>query len=289
MHAGWNMIGKKAEPDLAFFFLANLAGCLLLLLPVAIYFFELFALLDKRTIWLACISGLFLGANYWALALAYRTGQLSITYPVARSFPVIIVTLIMLLKGYTELLNTVFILGASMIVIGSIILPMIHFKDFKITNYTNQATWYAFLAACATAGYSIVDSSSISGLWLLIDKPDDNIKLTLLYALIEGLFASVWMGFVLIYNEKTRLSVKRMFQKKFNSFIITGLAIHMTYTLVLISMSMVENVSYIVAFRQVSIPVGVILGVYIFKEPRTLPKITGVILMFSGVVLVSVG
>jgi len=289
MHAGWNLLGKKAKPNLAFFLLANLAGCLFLLLPVSLFFTDLFEVLDKRTLWLACIAGLFLALNYWALSRAYRSGHMSITYPIARSFPIIIVTVIMLLAGFTELLNAAFLFGALMILMGSIILPMKHFKDFKPSNYFNQATWFALLAACGTAGYSIVDSKSISGLDFLLTDRDDIIPMTLIYALVEALFASAWMAFVLSYNNKTRSSVVIMFKSKFKSIVITGIGIHMTYTLVLISMSMVENVSYIVAFRQVSIPIGVILSMYLLREPGSLPKYLGVITMFAGVVLVSIG
>lgn len=283
------MIGKRAEPSLAFFFLANLVGSLILLLPIALYYSELFKLLDNRTLWLACVAGLFLAANYWALSRAYRFGHLSVTYPIARSFPVIIVTLIMLLAGFTELSQGSFIPGAALIVIGSIILPMNHFRDFKLSHYVNQATWYALLAACGTAGYSIVDSISISGLGYLIKQPDDLIAMTLIYALTEALFASAWMAVVLSYNESTRQSVFTLLRTKFKSWLFTGIGIHLTYTLVLISMSMVDNVSYIVAFRQISIPIGVMLGIYMMGEPRTLPKILGVCAMFLGVILVSIG
>ena len=289
MHAGWNLLGKKSDPNLAFFLLANLAGCLILLLPVAIYYSDMLQFLDKRTFWLACIAGLFLSVNYWGLSRAYRFGHISVTYPIARSFPIIFVTVIMLMAGFTELLNSAFLFGASVILLGSIILPMNHFTDFKLSNYTNQATWYALLAAVGTAGYSIVDSKSISGLGFLIPEQQDIIPMTLIYALIEALFASAWMAMVLSYNEKTRLSVIIMLKTKLKSVVITGIGIHMTYTLVLISMSMVENVSYIVAFRQVSIPIGVILGISLMGEPGTFPKLLGVCLMFLGVILVSIG
>lgn len=289
MHAGWNLLGKHSVPDLAFFFLANLFGSLILLLPVSIYFHDLWQYFDAHTLWYGCVSGLFLGAYYWGLALAYRVGDLSIIYPLARSFPIILVTLFMIQSGYTDLINTAFISGAVLIVCGSMVLPMRHFRDLKRSNYLNQATWFAFIAAFGTAGYSIVDGRAINGLKILIHSPQQIIGVTLIYAFIQVIFASFWMGFVLMYNRRTRQSVINMWRSKFMAFIFTGTGIHATYSLVLISMSMVDNVSYVVAFRQVSIPIGVIFGIYFFKEARSLPKILGVIAMFTGVTLVSLG
>jgi uncharacterized membrane protein len=288
MHAGWNLLGKHSTPNLAFFFLANLVGSLVLLLPISIYNCDLFVYFDSHTLWYGCVSGLFLGAYYWGLALAYRVGDLSIIYPLARSFPVILVSLFMIQAGYTGLINTSFIIGGLLIVCGSIILPMQHFKDFKRSHYLNQSTWYALIAAFGTAGYSIVDGRAINGLKILIQHPQQIIGATLIYAFVQMVCASFWMGMVLLYNEQTRQSVINMWNKKFKAFLFTGTGIHATYALVLISMSMVENVSYVVAFRQVSIPIGVIFGIYFFKESKSLPKMLGMIAMFSGVTLVSI-
>jgi uncharacterized membrane protein len=289
MHAGWNLLGKHSTPDLAFFFLANLVGSVILLLPVSIYNIDLLVYFNWHTLWYGCVSGLFLGAYYWGLALAYRVGDLSIIYPLARSFPVILVSLFMIQSGYKGIINISFVSGGLLIVCGSIILPMMHFKDFQRSHYLNQSTWYALIAAFGTAGYSIVDGRAISGLKILIEQPQQIIGVTLIYAFVQVLFASFWVGMVLLYNQQTRQSVVNMWQRKLRAFLFTGTGIHATYALVLISMSMVENVSYVVAFRQVSIPIGVIFGIYFFKESKSLPKILGVIAMFTGVTLVSIG
>ena len=287
MHAGWNLISKKNEPNLTFFFLANLIGCLVLLMPISLYFSDFYQYITLDSLFLAALAGIFQSAYYASLAAAYRFGQISLTYPVARSFPVIFVTVTMLLSGYNDTLNGLFLLGASLIVCGSIILPMLHFKDFKISNYTNQATFFALLAAAGTAGYSIVDSKAINGL-RLASGDDKIIPLTLIYAFLAALMSSLWMALLLIRSKKSRLKVKQVFLKQYKTYISAGIAIHLAYTLVLVSMSMVENVSYIVAFRQISIPLSVILGIYLLKETRSLPKTMGVIAMFVGVILVSI-
>ncbi len=287
LHIGWNVLGKRAEPTPGFFFLANTAGCLLLLLPVAIYFSDLLAIIDIRVLGLACVAGFFTGANYWALSQAYRHGHISIAYPLARSVPVLIVAAVMFFAGFRDVLNSLFAPGAVLIVAGSILLPMKHFRDLRWNNYRNRATLFALLAAVTTAGYSVVDSVAINRLAGMVDRPGDTVAVTLIYALLEGSFASVWMSAVVLRTASHRRHTAMVWRGRSKAILVAGVGIHLTYALVLVSMSMVENVSYIVAFRQISIPLGVLFGILVFREPGTLPKILGVLAMFTGVVLVA--
>lgn len=61
----------------------------------------------------------------------------------------------------------------------------------------------------------------------------------------------------------------------------------MTYGLVLLSMNFVTNVSYVAAFRQLSIPIGSIMGIIFLGESQYLTKISGLITIFSGLVLLT--
>jgi drug/metabolite transporter (DMT)-like permease len=94
MHAGWNLFCKKSYPTDAFFLVACLAGASLLS-PVLIIWHE--ALLHEipgRVWMLISMAGFFMALYYIALAGAYRAGELSIAYPLARSSPVIVVLVV---------------------------------------------------------------------------------------------------------------------------------------------------------------------------------------------------
>jgi len=54
-------------------------------------------------------------------------------------------------------------------------------------------------------------------------------------------------------------------------------------------MNYVRNVSYVAAFRQLSIPIGAVLGMALLKEQRYLPKVLGVVTIFVGLVLAGMG
>ena len=70
---------------------------------------------------------------------------------------------------------------------------------------------------------------------------------------------------------------------------VTGVVIMATYGLVLASMAYVTNVSYVAAFRQLSIPIGAILGITLLHEPRYLPKLIGIGIVCIGLILVGIG
>ncbi|MCG7498844.1 hypothetical protein MHO82_18400 [Vibrio sp. Of7-15] len=49
-------------------------------------------------------------------------------------------------------------------------------------------------------------------------------------------------------------------------------------------MTLTENISYVVALRQASIPIGVLLAVLILKEKWYLTRISGAGIIFTGLV-----
>jgi uncharacterized membrane protein len=128
---------------------------------------------------------------------------------------------------------------------------------------------------------------------------------TLLFALFEGVSTSVWLGgFLLAGVARARRAARvagvarvgaarwqalRLPQGQLRSALLSGIAIFTAYTLVLIAMGFARNVTYIVAFRQMSIPIGVLIGLAVLKEPLNPPKIAGVLTVTAGLVLVAVG
>ena len=68
-----------------------------------------------------------------------------------------------------------------------------------------------------------------------------------------------------------------------------GLGVYVAYTLVLISLAYVRNVSYTAAFRQVSILVGVGFSAWLLHEKLPIPRWVGAATIFVGLVLVALG
>ena len=168
-------------------------------------------------------------------------------------------------------------------------LPMKEFRDFRIKNYLNLCCMLALLAAIGTSGYTIVDDEALRRLREIPGSPFSPVDATLIYFLFEGASASLWMVmFVLLSSQERKKLVDNIRSSKIPA-VLTGIGIYLTYTLVLLSMNFVRNVSYVAAFRQLSIPIGATLGISFLKEPRYIPKIVGVAIIFTGLVLVGIG
>ena len=88
-------------------------------------------------------------------------------------------------------------------------------------------------------------------------------------------------------NEKSNL---RYLMKDFNWHpVYTGIILSLSYGLILLSMPYVTNVSYVVAFRQLSIPIGAAMGIFILRETLYPPKMVALIFIFLGLLMVSIG
>jgi drug/metabolite transporter (DMT)-like permease len=239
------------------------------------------------SVWIyAILSGFFLAAYLQALAGAYRSGDISIAYPLARALPVIFVIIITLLLGEGKSLSSWFLLGALLVVVGCIVLPMKAFREFHLSNYINLCCLLAVLSALGIAGYTVVDDIALRRLRELPGAPLNPINGTLIYMVLEGVFCSLWQSLFVIFASGERRSFTEVLHDYKRAAAITGVGIYLTYGLVLISMNYVTNVSYVATFRQLSIPVGALFGMALLKEPRYNPRIVAVAMIFAGLVLV---
>ncbi len=287
-HAGWNLLGKREHPTTAFLLVANTLGCLCLA-PALVWYGRALAAFSHQVWALIGLTGLCQAVYYAALGGAYRSGDMSVVYPLARSMPAIFVTIFTSFGRQENPLNEQTILGIALIVAGSFVLPMTRFDDLQWKNYLAPASLLALVAALGTTGYSIIDDEALR---LLRDSFGPTIgysAVTVLYAFCEGISSSLWLAVLVLARKIGRANLRQVLCARMRQATLTGVGIYLTYTLVLISMAFVSNVSYVVAFRQLSIPFGALVGVLVLKEARHAPKFVGVAIMFAGLVLVGSG
>ena len=287
-HAGWNYISKKEHPTAAFFLVANTIG-VICVLPVLPYYGNQIPLIPK-SVWICiAMSGFFLAAYMAVLAGAYRAGDISIAYPLARSLPVIIVFLITLILGTGKPLGVWVIIGIILIIAGCTILPLKVLRQFRFSNYKNLCCLLAVLAAVGIAGYTVIDDTALRSLREIPGRPWDPVDATLVYMVLEGISCSIWQVLIVACDSRERKSLIEVLRDFKGAATVTGIGIYLTYGLVLASMNYVTNVSYVAAFRQLSIPLGSLLGMVLLNEPRYVPKIIGVVTIFLGLILVGAG
>jgi drug/metabolite transporter (DMT)-like permease len=103
---------------------------------------------------------------------------------------------------------------------------------------------------------------------------------------LEGISCSIWQFLIVAFNSRERKNLIDVLHDFKAAAAITGIGIYLTYGLVLASMNYVTNVSYVAAFRQLSIPLGALFGMVLLNEPRYVPKIIGVAIIFLGLGIV---
>jgi drug/metabolite transporter (DMT)-like permease len=286
-HAGWNFLSKKEHPTQAFYLVANTIG-VICVLPFLFYYASFIPLVPSSVWVIVVLSGFFLAAYLAALAGAYRAGDISIAYPLARSLPVIFVFFLTLILGKGQLPGAWFFVGTILIVSGCIILPLGAFADFHFSKYTNLCCMLAALAAVWVAGYTVADDMALRYLRELPGKPMSPLEGTLVYMVLEGISCSLWQSLFVAVSRRERQVMTEVLQSYKGPAAITGIGIFLTYGIVLVSMNYVSNVSYVAAFRQLSIPIGAMFGMALLKESRYLPKIVGIAVIFVGLVLAGI-
>ncbi len=279
LHVGWNLIGKRTAQTVLFYAWTMATGGLL---------FSPLMLLNLDQIkelpvlfWMLLLGSGFCQTFYMAgLAKAYRGANLSMVYPLARALPVVFVPLLVLLVYGQSRLDGVDILGIILILAGALAVPLGRWRDWSIRAYLNHSVGWVMVAAIATAGYSILDSIAIGQ---MRDSGMTAFAAGSSFVVLQAGATLLWM--IPLLRLLFRESLTGLPDKHW-AMIAGGFVIG-TYMLVLISMSLVSEVSYVVALRQISIPLGFFIGVIWLKESLTLARIQGVLVMIAGLLMVS--
>jgi drug/metabolite transporter (DMT)-like permease len=113
--------------------------------------------------------------------------------------------------------------------------------------------------------------------------------MTLVYYFFEGAICSVFLLLFILLSGRERRAIGRVLANDKRQALLTGIGIYATYSIVLVAMSYARDVSYIIGFRQLSIPVGALMGIVLLKEPRYRPKLAGLAVICVGLFLIAVG
>ena len=117
----------------------------------------------------------------------------------------------------------------------------------------------------------------------------DNTSVAILYAFLEALITSIWMALYILMRRQSRADFVQLVRFNKSHAFVAAIGIHLSYTLILVALAFVDNVSYIVAFHRLSIPIGAALGILVLKEQPYPSKIIGVSVALVGLVCVALG
>ena len=273
-HASWNLMLKRAGDPEVFAWVMLVVGSILLA-PVGLALLW-YNSMDFPGLWFLLASVVLHVFYFMLLARGYATGDLSLVYPVARGMgPMLVPVLAVIFLG--EIVETMAIVGIAAIVGG--IYTISWWGNFHqvlrspLLFLRSVGMRYAVLTGLTIAVYSIVDKEGVGHIQPLL----------YIYFLDIG---TVALLAPYILANKGMETVKAEWRANAVPITVSGLLAFAAYGLVLTAFSL-SRVSYVAPAREVGIVIGVLMGIFLLKEPFGRGRLLGSGLIVGGLVLIA--
>jgi drug/metabolite transporter (DMT)-like permease len=272
VHASWNYLLKRSGGGTAFVYLFALLSTLI------------YAPLAAATVWwvkpdfswahyaLMIASAILHTAYYMLLDRGYRSGDLSVVYPLARGSGPLITKLaaVLLLQEQPTALA---VFGALLIGGGAMALTGDPRKLRESGNL--HAVGIALLTGCMIASYTLVDKIAVSA-WLIPPLIQD---------WATNLGRLVFMAPLAL---RARAEVGPTWRRARKEIIGVAVLCPLSYILVLTAM-VFTPVSYVAPAREVSILIAAFMGTQLLAERDARRRLAAGVAMVGGVICLAVG
>jgi drug/metabolite transporter (DMT)-like permease len=265
MHATWNLFAKRASGGAAFVWLfSTLAGAIYAPFVVAVLLVER-PPIDPGMIPFLVGSPMLNVIYFLLLQRSYRSGDLSLVYPLARGSAPLITTIVavMLLGERPTLLAAA---GTLLITLGVVILSSAPYAR----RGDRQAVTYGLLTGASIAAYTLWDKYAVGA---ALVPP-----LFLGWAIYVG--QAVLLAPLALRSWKTVQSEWRMHRRE---ALGVGVLSPLSYVLVLGAL-VFTPVSYVASAREISILIGVVMGSSLLAEGRGSRRLIAAGAMVVGVI-----
>jgi len=262
LHATWNAMVKNEENK----YLA-VTAIVLGHVPASVFIILLTPFPSFESIPFIILSALMHNGYNWYLLSAYKFGDLTKVYPIARGTAPILVTVVSLIFLGVALSNFE-VLGIIIISLGILSLSFQGAKSLK----NRSAVIYALVTGFFIMGYSILDGNG---------------------ARVSNSFLS-YMGWVFILNalsfplilkinDKSKI-ITKIFKEGKKIFFIGGTLSYIVYGIVVWGSLKLQS-ALITALRETSIIFALLIGILFLKEKFTYLKLIATFVIFFGVAL----
>jgi drug/metabolite transporter (DMT)-like permease len=274
-HATWNLLARRAHEKLAFLWCGNLVASILFL-PLGAWLLLTEPPISPIGWGVVALSASLEALYYWTLAQAYRYGDLSLVYPIARgTAPILVPVLAAVFLG--ERLSGLAMAGIGLVVLGTVV---IHTRSLgwpslgAIGGVVGQlGTRYALLTGLVIAAYSALDKYGVS-----LVRP-----ILYGYLLFLGLTA---MLLPLVLRQRQALAAEWKAHR--GSIVVVGLLAPGSYLLVLLALTLAP-VSYVAAAREISVVLAALLGALVLREGYGRQRLLGSASIAAGLMLLVLG
>ena len=262
LHAVWNAMVKNEDNK----YLA-VTAIVLGHVPVSVLIILLTPIPSVESIPFIILSALLHIGYEWYLLSAYRFGDLTKVYPIARGTAPILITIVSLIFLGIALSNFE-ILGIIIISLGILSLSLQGAKGIK----NRSAVIYALVTGFFIMGYSITDGygARVSNSFLS-------------YMGWSFILNATIFPIILKINNKSEI-ITKTFKEGKKIFFIGGTLSYIVYGIVIWGFTQAP-IALITALRETSIIFALLIGTFFLKEKFTLLKVIATFVIFFGVAL----
>jgi drug/metabolite transporter (DMT)-like permease len=267
-HATWNIAIKRAG--------TTGAGFLWLTFVVGAVAFAPFGIASlqgadlRAWVPLALGSGVLQVGYFLLLQRAYRVGDVSVVYPLARGTgPLLSVALAVLLLG--ERPGWIALAGAAVVVAGVVVIGLAGGRAAASVNRAGVV--YGILVGVVIAAYTLWDASAV----IRFGQPP------------VGLYwGSVVVQLLLLAYPALRgwSNTRAIARQHWIAVLIVGVLSPLAYILILTAMQLAP-VSIVAPAREVSVVLVGLAGWLLFKEPHPAQRLIGAVIVLCGVGLLA--
>ena len=272
IHATWNLLNKQASGHATFTWLVALLSAAFYA-PVTMALIEIWGWHFGRVeIGVIAGSAVLHTAYFVLLNEAYRIGDLSLVYPLARGTgPLLSGIAAILLLG--ERPSIIAVIGA-LLIIGGVVVLTGNLAQFRQSN-RRPAVSYAVITGLFIASYTLWDKRAVSHFAIapIVLDWGANVGRALLLT-----------PFALKYSDQ---AINEWREHKWEAVAIAVL-IPLSYILVLTAMSFTP-VSYVAPAREISILIGAAMGTRLLAEADAPRRLAAAAAMVVGVVALAIG
>ena len=301
LHASWNILAKRSSATPALFprvLLAITIPGLLFALPAE---WRGAALLPH--LWpLLLATGAFQAAYFLGLTMAYRAGDLSLVYPLVRALPVLLVGLFDVMRDQAP--DSAGWLGLVLVLCGCLLVALpvpLRETGSRVTGapaasrrWPRAAIGWAAFAALGTVGYTIFDKLAAD---VITAQGGAGARAAFRYGVWEFTASTAYFLPLLAFVDRRHarrpppprpsLTAGRARPARIQVIVLIGALMYLTYALVLWAYQLSWQTSYVVALRQFSIVVGVVVGSLLLGETAPALRIAGAVVIVAGVAVLA--
>lgn len=274
LHAGWNLLAKRAAGGALFVWLFGVAS-VVLYAPVVFGFVWVIGWPQFGWVGWTCVAGtavLHL-AYFLSLQRGYRSGDLSLVYPLARGTGPLLAAVVAILcfgerPSALALAGIALILGGVFVIAGGL-------RGLTRTRPPAAAVGYGLLTGTLIAGYTLLDKYAVHTLALA--------------PLVYDWLGNAGRALLITPHALTRRrDAVREWQANRGAIIGVAVMSPLAYILVLTAMTFTP-VSYVAPAREISILVGVVFGARLLSEGHVKTRLGAGAAIVCGVAALVIG